>query len=547
MASISSPVRRHAVVDHRIAVQHRAALRARTPRRRAAPARSARCACSCRSSSARCRRGRPGRASAISSQLQRERAEAAARLRQAAPLRPPPGAAPSASCLCCGSAWCSATASSKSTSRAGGPAREVLAAHRGEHVVRECAAATAAALQRQARTVRSSPISSFNGARCARPERQRLPRLDLAQQAAGVEQVLAGRAAAAARAAAARTARADRRARSPGSPPDRGLCTSAPPVPITTPTSDRSLPRCTIAGPLHGVHGLDGAGVALHRQPHGGAGQRPVERALLGVCRQRARRRAPSSSISARTRAAARPLSAAMRADARRFDDRRGVVAHAEVALDRALHPRLRQALRNDAGRARLAGGRPSARRWWRRRDRRPAARRGPPRPAQPSASSRAPSITAAGVGISTWSNIACARSMPLACTMRSMNTSRIAARAGSMLSTLNSGITFSVTISVPAGEALAARRPARSRLPASTIGQASAASPERVGVVQDDLAVAAVGAAGQQQDVRRELLDPARRRPRSGDRRRSRPAARRRRAPPGAPPRRSARAPGRR
>ena len=70
-----------------------------------------------------------------------------------------------------------------------------------------------------------------------------------------------------------------------------------------------------------------------------------------------------------------------------------------------------------------------------------------PASPSQPSASRRAPSITAAGVGISTRSNIACARSMPLACTMRSMNTSRIAARAGSMLSTLNSGITFSVTI----------------------------------------------------------------------------------------------------
>jgi hypothetical protein len=52
--------------------------------------------------------------------------------------------------------------------------------------------------------------------------------------------------------------------------------------------------------------------------------------------------------------------------------------------------------------------------------------------PSQPSANSRAPSITAAGVGISTWSSSACARSIPFACTMRSMNTRRIAARAGS-------------------------------------------------------------------------------------------------------------------
>ncbi len=97
--------------------------------------------------------------------------------------------------------------------------------------------------------------------------------------------------------------------------------------------------------------------------------------------------------------------------------------------------------------------------------------------PSQPSASIRAPSSTAAGVGISTRSNSACARSIPLACTMRSMNTWRIAARAGSMWSTLNSGITFSVaSTSLPASAARASS--AALRLPASTTVHASALRP---------------------------------------------------------------------
>ena len=60
-----------------------------------------------------------------------------------------------------------------------------------------------------------------------------------------------------------------------------------------------------------------------------------------------------------------------------------------------------------------------------------------------------------------------------------------------------------------PAGEPLAAlvhRAPV-----AREHDRAGDAAPaERLGVVHDDLAVAAVGAAGQEQDVRRERLDPA-------------------------------------
>ena len=69
-----------------------------------------------------------------------------------------------------------------------------------------------------------------------------------------------------------------------------------------------------------------------------------------------------------------------------------------------------------------------------------------------------------------------------------------------------------------------------------------NAAACQCVRVVQDDVAVAAVGAAAQQHDVGRERVDLARRRPPSADRRIRRRASRRRRAPPGAPPRPSAR-----
>ena len=87
------------------------------------------------------------------------------------------------------------------------------------------------------------------------------------------------------------------------------------------------------------------------------------------------------------------------------------------------------------------------------------------------------------------------------------MNTRRIAARAGSMLSTLNSGITFAHTVTssraserdgVVGGVAISGEHDrARER-----------ALAERRGVVQQHLAVAAVGAAGEQQDVGRERDD---------------------------------------
>ena len=83
--------------------------------------------------------------------------------------------------------------------------------------------------------------------------------------------------------------------------------------------------------------------------------------------------------------------------------------------------------------------------------------------------------MTAAGVGISTSSKRSAAASMPLAWTMRSMNTLRIASRAGSMLSEPNSAMTFSVTI---AGLPDSTRHPATSsdtaRFPATTTGQTS-------------------------------------------------------------------------
>src|SRR2546423_1501833 len=66
---------------------------------------------------------------------------------------------------------------------------------------------------------------------------------------------------------------------------------------------------------------------------------------------------------------------------------------------------------------------------------------------------------------------------MPFACTMRSMNTRRIAVRAGSISSTLNSGMTLSQrTTSLPASSVAASS--AALRLPASTTGQTSALLP---------------------------------------------------------------------
>ena len=86
-----------------------------------------------------------------------------------------------------------------------------------------------------------------------------------------------------------------------------------------------------------------------------------------------------------------------------------------------------------------------------------------------------AQSLAAAGVGMSTASNISAALSMPLAWTMRSMNTWRITARAGSMSSTLSSGITLPATrTSLPRLANCSAITSATARLPASTTGHAS-------------------------------------------------------------------------
>ena len=257
-----------------------------------------------------------------------------------------------------------------------------------------------------------------------------------------------------------------------------------------------------------GVDGVDRAAMARHRMPDRGADQRPVERQSRRRVRGRrstsrrdlgqpARRRAPASS----------PLSAAIALDADELDDVRGVVTHAEIALDGALHARLGQALRDDARSGRLVRAPPNARRWWRRRDRRPATGRGRTIPSHPSASIRAPSITAAGVGISTRSNSACARSMPLACTMRSMNT--CANRRARGLDVEHVELRHHVLgrQHFPAGE----RRPrvvGRVAVAGEHDGARERAAAEHCSVMQDDLAVAAIGAAGKQQDVRRERND---------------------------------------
>ncbi len=96
--------------------------------------------------------------------------------------------------------------------------------------------------------------------------------------------------------------------------------------------------------------------------------------------------------------------------------------------------------------------------------------------PAAPSDSSRAPSITAAGVGISTASNIAAAPSIPLAWTIRSMKMRRIASRAGPVSSSLKAGMTLPATTSgLPAAAKHAAMPSAASRLPAAMTGQSTA------------------------------------------------------------------------
>ena len=99
-----------------------------------------------------------------------------------------------------------------------------------------------------------------------------------------------------------------------------------------------------------------------------------------------------------------------------------------------------------------------------------------PPSPASapgPRASSWAASSTAAGVGISTLSSRPRTRSMPLACTMRCMKTLRIASRAESIASTFSSGITLSARTAAGSRSATSS---AASRLPATMIGQSSAA-----------------------------------------------------------------------
>ena len=90
-----------------------------------------------------------------------------------------------------------------------------------------------------------------------------------------------------------------------------------------------------------------------------------------------------------------------------------------------------------------------------------------------------------------------CARSIPFAATMRSMNTSRIAPRAGSMSSTSNSGSTLAVAIAdLPRfderrDDVVGRLAVARRRRPGT-----QRAAGERARVVQHHLAVAAVGAA---------------------------------------------------
>ncbi len=131
---------------------------------------------------------------------------------------------------------------------AGRPAREVLAPHRGEGVVRN------ARLRKRPHDITfrrcvHRAISSLQWHEVRKAERQRLSWLDLSQQAACVENVLPVEQEAWARADAAKTARAASASAVSRIAAGSGLCASAPPVPITTRTSVRSLPRCTITGP----------------------------------------------------------------------------------------------------------------------------------------------------------------------------------------------------------------------------------------------------------------------------------------------------------
>lgn len=89
---------------------------------------------------------------------------------------------------------------------------------------------------------------------------------------------------------------------------------------------------------------------------------------------------------------------------------------------------------------------------------------------------------------------------MPLACTIRFMNTSRMRARAGSVSRTLNEGMTFAQN-SVPGR--IPATSSAASRLPATITRPGMGACGQGTCVVDDDVAVAAIGAATQEQDVK--------------------------------------------
>ena len=137
------------------------------------------------------------------------------------------------------------------------------------------------------------------------------------------------------------------------------------------------------------------------------------------------------------------------------------------------------------------------------------AAGRAPSRPATPSASSRAPSSTAAGVGISTRSNCALARSMPFALTMRCMNTSRIAARAGSMSSVSIAGSTLAAAIATrPLSRQHRDDLVRRFAIARDDDGQRTARRASACALCRITVGVAAVGAAAQQEDVGRERFD---------------------------------------
>ena len=391
---------------------------------------------------------------------------------------------------------------------------------------------------------RSWRLASIDDAQVVAGTVERRLGIHLCKQTRSVQQIVARRSPGAARAAAvANGCRGDRHSAIAQYRPGSRAWTIAPPVPISHCTSDRSLPRCIVHGTLRRVHGLDGAGVPAHGDVDGGANERIVE--------PRFRRRstgAVSTSASMRASAAAAsavvmPARAGENVEPHRRDDRRGVVAHAEVAFDRALRVRLGQSVPDDAGRRRLAGAdrvnvgrrtagiddeRASRARRGRRRHRPAAARprarrrvsasaRGRPQPARGRCPSRA----------------RCGR----------MNTSRIAARAGSMSSTSNAGSTLAVAIAVrPALDSSVTIASVASRLPATTTGHATLHRASASALCRIDVAVAAIGAAAQQHDVGRERVDPrdvGRRQPigESADE-----LARRRRAPPGAPPRPSAR-----